>query len=307
MFTYIVRRLGQTVISMFIASFVVFLAIQLVPGDPVIAMFYPRVPSQERVQAVREELNLDDPIPVRYIYWLNGLLHGDLGDSFKQNRPVGNIIMENIWPTIQLAIAGILISLISGLPSGVLAALKQDTLIDHGVMAFALIGISAPSFWLGLILIFIFCSLLGWLPTSGTGGIDKLILPGLTLGLYGGGYLARFARSSVLEEKNKDYVDTARSKGLREFSVNFRHILRNSLIPIVTIAGVLAGYMVGGAVIVEIVFGRQGIGHLLINAIKNKDYMLVEGLFLVSVITFCLLNLLVDVLYAYIDPRIRYD
>jgi peptide/nickel transport system permease protein len=173
------------------------------------------------------------------------------------------------------------------------------------MMGVALVGVSTPSFWLGIILMLVFSLGLGWFPTSGVGGIQRLVLPGLTLGLYGAGYLARFARSSVLEVKHMDYVTTARAKGLAESVVNIRHVLRNALIPVVTMSGLLAGYMLGGAVIVETVFGRSGIGHVLVNAISQKDYPLVQGLLIFTVSIFGLANLLVDISYVYLDPRIK--
>ena len=304
---YAIRRWIQMVVTLLVASLVVFGAMQLVPGDPVVAMFFPNVPSPERLETIREELGLNKPFVVRYFDWLGGLFHGNLGQSYKQYRPVADILAQNIPPTVELAIAGVLVSLAIGIPVGILAGVTESKLVDNLAMLFALIGVSAPSFWLGILLMLLFSLYLGWFPCYGTGGIAKLVLPALTLGLYGGGYLTRFVRSSVLEVKYEDYVTTARAKGLTEFAVVLRHVLRNALIPVVTMAGMLAGYMLGGAVIVETVFGRLGVGNTLVRAISDKDYPLVQALLLFSVGIFILVNMLVDIAYAFIDPRIRYD
>lgn len=307
MISYIVRRILQLIVTLFIASLLIFGAMKLVPGDPILAVFFPRVPSLEVYEALRADLGLDKPFFVQYVNNMVRLvLHGDLGESIKQRRSVGTIISENLMPTVELALAGIIVSVLVGLPLGVLAAITRYRIVDNLGIVFAIIGVSIPSFWLGILLILAFSLALRWLPTSGVGGIQRLVLPALTLGLYGAGYLARFARSSVLEVKHLDYVTTARAKGLSESSVNLRHILRNALIPVITMFGLLTGYMLGGAVIVETVFGRTGIGHVLVSAIKMKDFPLVQGLLIFTVGIFSTVNLLVDLSYAYIDPRVKY-
>lgn len=290
-----------------IASFVIFGAMQLVPGDPILAMFFPRIPSEEVYQNLERELGLDKPFLMQYVGYMSRLvLHGDLGESFKRMRTVREVIVQNLGATASLALGGILVSVLVGIPLGVISAIVERKWIDTVVMVIALIGVSTPSFWLGILLILVFSLGLGWFPTSGIGGIDRLVLPSLTLGLYGAGYLARFARSSVLEVKHQDYVTTARSKGISETRVNLKHVLRNALIPIVTMSGLLAGYMLGGAVIVETVFGRPGLGHVLVSAISQKDFPLVQGVLIFVVAVFSLVNLLVDLSYAYIDPRVKY-
>lgn len=307
MISYVVRRLAQLVLTLFISSLVVFGAMQLVPGDPILAIFFPRAPSQEVYDKLRTDLGLDKPFFIRYVNLMGKIvLHGDLGDSIKQRRSVGTIIRENLPPTAELALAGILVSVAVGLPLGIVAAITRHRLVDNLLMVLALIGVSTPSFWLGILLILVFSLALGWLPTSGVGGIRRLVLPALTLGLYGAGYLARFTRSSVLEVKHLEYVTTARAKGLGESTVSLRHILRNALIPIVTMFGLLAGYMLGGAVIVETVFGRTGLGHVLVSAITGKDFPLVQGLLVFIIAIFSTVNLAVDISYAYIDPRVNY-
>jgi len=304
---YVVRRVAQLVLTLLLASLVIYGAMQFVPGDPILAMFFPRLPSEQVYNNMREQLGLDKPFLVRYAGYLGGILsHGDLGASFKQGRPVKTIIAENIGHTAQLAVGGLLVALILGIPIGFYAAVTRHRILDNVLMVIALVGVSAPSFWLGILLILVFSLGLGWFPTSGIGGFATLVLPSFTLGLYGAGYLARFARSSVLEVKHADYVTTARSKGLSERQVNLRHVFRNALIPVVTMAGLLVGYMMGGAVIVETVFGRSGLGHVLVNAITQKDFPLVQGVLLVTVSIFCTVNLLVDLSYAYIDPRVKY-
>lgn len=280
---------------------------QLVPGDPILAMFFPRIPSKEVYQNLERELGLDKPFLMQYVSYMSRLvLHGDLGESFKRMRPVREVIVQNLGATASLALGGILISVLVGIPLGVVSAIVERKWVDTVVMVIALVGVSTPSFWLGILLILIFSLGLGWFPTSGIGGIDRLVLPSLTLGLYGAGYLARFARSSVLEVKHQDYVTTARSKGISETRVNLKHVLRNALIPIVTMSGLLTGYMLGGAVIVETVFGRPGLGHVLVSAISQKDFPLVQGVLIFVVAVFSLVNLLVDLSYAYIDPRVKY-
>lgn len=307
MITFTVRRLLLLFLTLLIASFIIFGAMQLVPGDPILAMFFPRIPSKEVYQNLERELGLDKPFLMQYVSYMSRLvLHGDLGESFKRMRPVREVIVQNLGATASLALGGILISVLVGIPLGVVSAIVERKWVDTVVMVIALVGVSTPSFWLGILLILVFSLGLGWFPTSGIGGIDRLVLPSLTLGLYGAGYLARFARSSVLEVKHQDYVTTARSKGISETRVNLKHVLRNALIPIVTMSGLLTGYMLGGAVIVETVFGRPGLGHVLVSAISQKDFPLVQGVLIFVVAVFSLVNLLVDLSYAYIDPRVKY-
>ncbi len=307
MITYTIRRLLLLLLTLFIATFIIYGAMQLVPGDPILAMFFPRIPSEQVYADLERELGLDKPFFIQYFNYMGRLiLHGDLGESFKRMRPVRDVIVQNLGATSALAFGGILVSVFVGIPLGVLSAIVTRRWVDHTVMIIALIGVSTPSFWLGILLILIFSLALGWFPTSGIGGIERLVLPSLTLGLYGAGYLARFARSSVLEVKHQDFVTTARSKGISEMRVNVAHILRNALIPIVTMSGLLAGYMLGGAVIVETVFGRPGLGHVLVSAISQKDFPLVQGILIFIVAVFSLVNLLVDLSYAYIDPRVKY-
>lgn len=307
MIGYVVRRIAYLLATVVIASMVIYGAMQLVPGDPILAMFFPRIPSETVYNNMQEQLGLDKPFLVRYVDYIGQIaLHGDLGESFKQMRPVSTVIAENIGHTAKLAIGGILIAMLFGIPMGFYAAITKSKFLDNSIMVIALVGVSTPSFWLGIILVLIFSLGLGWFPTSGIGSFNTLVLPSFTLGLYGAGYLARFARSSVLEVKHTDYVTTARSKGLSEQRVSIKHIFRNALIPVVTMSGLLAGYMLGGAVIVETVFGRPGIGHVLVNSINQKDFPLVQGLLLFTVSIFCIVNLIVDLSYAYIDPRVKY-
>jgi len=307
MMSYIVRRIIQLVLTVLVASMIIYGAMQFVPGDPILAMFFPRIPSAAVYNNMQIQLGLDKPFLVRYASYIRDVFfHGYLGESFKQMRPVNTIIAQNIGHTVQLALGGILISIVFGIPVGFYAAITRSRFLDHSMMVAALIGVSAPSFWLGILLILLFSLVLGWFPTSGVGGFNTLVLPSFTLGLYGAGYLARFARSSVLEVKHMEYVTTARSKGLSEWRVSIKHVFRNALIPVVTMSGLLVGYMLGGAVIVETVFGRSGVGHVLVNAINQKDFPLVQGLLLVTVSIFCIVNLIVDLSYIYIDPRVRY-
>ncbi len=306
MISYVSRRLVGMFLTTLLATFLIYGCMQLVPGDPVIAMFYPDVPDPERMAVLREQLGLNRPFPVRYLGWLYDAFHGDLGESFKQNRPVAQIIAKNVPPTFQLAALSMVFAIVIGLGTGILAAILKTKFFGSILMVLALFGVSAPMFWVGLLLIFGFSLHLEWFPSYGTGGIARLILPAITLGLYCGGFLARFTRSSILDVKSLDYVLTARAKGLSELIVNTKHILRNAMIPIVTIAGYLAVRIFGGAVICEIVFARAGIGNLLVQAIIATDYPLVQGLLVVVTGITIAINFLVDMSYAYIDPRVQY-
>ncbi len=307
MLTFISRRLIQSILTALAASFIVYGAMQLVPGDPVKAMFFPEIPAQERIDAIREELGLNKPFIQRYFIWLSGVFRWDFGTSYKQYQPVSKILMQNIPQTVELAIGGVLCALLIGIPAGVAAGVTKSKLVDNTCMTIALIGVSAPSFWVGLLLILTFSLRLRWLPTFGAGSFAQLVLPAITMGVYGGGYLSRFVRSSILEAKHQEHVSTARAKGLRESTVNLRHVIRNAMIPVVTMLGILAGFMLGGAVITETVFGRPGIGNILVRSISSKDFPLVQALLFFTVSVFVVVNLLVDISYAFLDPRIRYD
>ena len=310
MLTYILRRLGLMVLIMLGVSVITFSMMHLVPGDPaeVIAMErYGEEITAETIERVRAELGLDQPVPVQYFRWLTDVLQGDLGCSFRTDRPVLDEILSRLPATIQLALAGMLVALIIAIPVGIISATRQYSAVDNVSMFGALLGVSMPNFWLGLLLILFFSVHLGWLPVFGRGGIEHLILPALTLGTGMAAITTRLIRSSMLEVLGQDYIRTARSKGLKERVVIYKHALKNALIPVVTIVGLQFAALLEGAVIVEVIFAWPGIGRLLVDSIFARDFMLIQGCILFIAAMFVMVNLLVDISYAYLDPRICYE
>jgi len=302
------RRLVELVPVLLIMSVMVFLIMYLLPGDPVMLMLEGQsITSMEQVEKIREEMGLNDPIYVQYGRFLAGAIRGDLGTSARFRRPVTEVILEQFPATLRLSIAGMSIALVIGLTIGVVAAIRRNSWVDTLGMFLSLFGVSTPIFWSGLISILLFAFRLGWLPSTGTGGWKGLILPAFTLGFAGAGTIARLTRSSLIEVMSQDYITTARAKGLRERWVIYRHAMKNAMIPIVTIAGLQFGGMLSGAVITETVFSRPGIGRLMVSAILWKDFRLAQGAILLTAVSFVLVNLMVDVSYARLDPRIRYE
>jgi peptide/nickel transport system permease protein len=304
------RRLMQAVPVMVLASLVVFSMLHLVPGDPIDAMlgaaaFQSGGARQDLVERVRQDLGLNDPLPLQYARWALGAAHGDFGSSFVRGRPVGELILERLPSTAQLAAAALVFAVVVGLGLGIIAATHRNTPIDTAVMLVSLGGVSMPTFWLALLLILAFSVVLNWLPATGSGSPEQLILPAIALGYEGVALVARLTRAAMLEALSAQYVTTARSKGLAGRTIVFRHALRNALMPIVTVAGLQAGHLLAGSVIVETVFARQGIGQLAIDAILTKDYPLVQGIILFAAASYVVLNLVTDVSYGYLDPRIR--
>jgi peptide/nickel transport system permease protein/oligopeptide transport system permease protein len=261
----------------------------------------------DQVAKMRAELHLDEPIIVQYGRFVGGALRGDLGTSIRSRRPVTTEIGENVASTMQLALAAMVVAVAIGVPLGLIAALWRNSWLDVGAMAVALLGVSMPSFWLGLLLIFVFSLHLAWLPATGGGDLAHLILPAVTLGTIASAIIARLTRSSMLEVLGQDYVRTARAKGLAWWGVVVRHALKNALIPVITIFGLQFGNLLAGAVIVETVFSRPGLGRLIVGGILTKDFPLVQGTVLVVAASYVLINVLVDVAYAVADPRIRYS
>ena len=307
MLKYLGRRLVELIPVLLIMSVMVFLIMYLLPGDPVMLMLEGQsITSMEQVEKIREEMGLNDPIYVQYGRFLAGAIRGDLGTSARFRRPVTEVILEQFPATLRLSIAGMSIALVVGLTIGVIAAIRRYSWVDTLVMFLSLFGVSTPIFWSGLISILFFAFRLGWLPSTGTGGWKGLILPAFTLGFAATGTIARLTRSGLIEVMSQDYITTARAKGLREFWVLSRHAMKNAMIPIVTIAGLQFGGMLSGAVITETVFSRPGIGRLMVSAILWKDFRLAQGAILLTAVSFVLVNLLVDVSYTWLDPRIRY-
>ncbi|MDR7463339.1 MAG: ABC transporter permease [Armatimonadota bacterium] len=301
---YLRRRALLGFITVLGVSVGVFLMIHLVPGDPVLVMLS-EFASPADQQALRQQLGLDRPLYIQYWRYLSGALRGDLGRSVRSNRPVVSEIAWRLPNTLRLAVVATLLAAASGGLVGVASAVRRNTLWDHATMLAVLAGLSMPSFWLGLMLMIIFAVRLEWLPVAGYEGWQYVILPGLTLAAGPAAVLARLTRSSMLEVLNQDFVRTARAKGLREQTVVVKHALKNSLIPVVTVLGLQFGHLLGGAVITESVFAWPGVGRLVVEAILARDFPVVQGTVLVIALGFVLVNLIVDVLYAYLDPRIR--
>ncbi|MCL0083295.1 ABC transporter permease [Thermodesulfovibrionales bacterium] len=310
MLTYIIRRLGLMVFIMLGVSVITFSMIHLVPGDPAEVIATERYGEEitaETIEHVRRELGLDQPVYVQYARWLINVLQGDLGYSFRTDRPVLDEILTRLPATLQLALAGMLVALIIAIPVGIVSATRQYSAVDNISMFGALLGVSMPNFWLGLLLIMFFSVHLGWLPVFGRGGIEHLILPSITLGTGMAAITTRLIRSSMLEVLKADYIRTARAKGLKEKVVIYKHALKNAMIPVVTIVGLQFASLLEGAVIVEVIFAWPGIGRLLVDSIFARDFMLIQGCILFIAAMFVLVNLLVDISYAYLDPKIRYE
>ena len=305
MLIYLTRRLLAAGPVLFGVTLAVFSMLFLVPGDPVKMMLAEFVTMPAQIERMRAELHLDDPVVVQYARFVGGALRGDLGTSIRSRRPVTTEIAENVVSTMQLAVAAMAVAVAIGVPLGLAAALGRNSWLDVGAMAVALLGVSMPSFWLGLLLIFVFSLHLAWFPATGGGDLHHLVLPAITLGAIASAIIARLTRSSMLEVLGQDYVRTARAKGLAWWGVVVRHALKNALIPVITIFGLQFGNLLAGAVIVETVFSRPGLGRLIVGAILAKDFPLVQGTVLFVASVYVLINVLVDVAYAVVDPRIR--
>ena len=305
MLTYVGRRILAVVPVLFGVTLAVFSMLFLVPGDPVKIMLAEFVTTPEQIARMRAQLHLDEPVLVQYGRFVGNALRGDLGVSIRSRRPVAAEIGENIGSTGQLAFASMVVAIGLGVPLGLLAALGRNSWLDVAAMVVALLGVAMPSFWLGFLLIFVFSLHLGWLPATGGGDLLHLVMPAVALGMIAAAIIARLTRSSMLEVLGQDFVRTARAKGLGGWSVIVRHALRNALIPVVTVFGLQFGNLLAGAVIVETVFSRPGLGRLIVGGILAKDFPLVQGTVLFVAAAYVLINVMVDVAYAYVDPRIR--
>jgi len=301
---YVVRRLLAMVLLLFGVTFVVFGMMYLAPGD-VTAMLAANAPSAEQAEALRREFGLDLPLPIQYGRFLARVLRGDLGDSWVDRRPVMPQVLDALSYTLRLAAAALGLSIAVGLAGGIVAAVRRRSVLDEAVLTTTLVGISLPIFVTGLLLIYAFAFRLRWFPTSGAGSWRHLVLPAVTLASFLVAYNVRMVRACMLEVLRQDYVRTARAKGLREAIVVGRHALRNALVPVVTVVGLQVGLLIGGSVITETVFAYPGVGQLVVSAISSRDTPLVQGCVLVTASGFILVNLLVDVSYVLIDPRIR--
>jgi peptide/nickel transport system permease protein len=306
MLRYLIRRLVLTIPVLIGVATLVFALIHFIPGDPAQAMLGEGATPDEANQ-LRERLGLNRPLIVQYGSFLQGLLHGDLGVSLRNDQPVTQQILERMPATAELAFASMLVAVLIAIPLGIVAAVWRGTAIDVGAMTLSLVGISVPNFWLGPLLAIIFAVELGWLPVGGRGTFAHLVLPAVTLGAGLAAILARMTRASLLEELREPYVLAARAKGVSRSRAILRHAFRNSLIPIVTILGLQFGVVLTGAVITETIFAWPGIGRLLIQSISFRDYPLVQGCVLLIAVTYVGVNLLTDLTYSFLDPRIRVD
>jgi len=311
---FIVQRTLTAIPVLFLVSLITFGLIQLVPGDPAVVIAGQDATAAELAR-VREMLQLDAPWYLRLVSWYGRLLHGDLGQSFTLGRSVSDAILERAPVTFSLAVLALILTLLFGLVAGVFAALFQNSWIDSALMGFALVGVSLPNFWLGIMLIFVFAVELGWLPSGGyvgptesvTGWLRSLILPAISLTLLQMGLLARVTRSAMIEVLRQDYVRTARAKGLPGWKVVGKHAFRNVLIPVITVIGIIFSLLLAGAVVIETVYSLPGVGRLVVSGIARRDYPVIQGSLLVIATACVLLNIVVDIAYAYVDPRVRYD
>ena len=312
---YVIRRLLLAVPVLLFVTLIVFLIMHLSPGDPVTIMLGGQVGvTQETMDAVRAKMGLDEPVYVQYFIWLRGVLQGDLGYSYLNHLPVSTMLAQKLPASAELAVASIFLALVVAIPGGVLAAVKRNSLLDRLLTTFVTAGIAIPGFWLAILIVLLFAVALDWLPSSGhvdfrrdpVGNLRFLVLPALTMSILLAAPIMRFVRSSMLDVLGEDYVRTARAKGLAERTLIYRHALRNAMIPTVTVVALQFAGLIGGAVLIEWVFAWPGIGWLAVNAISARDYSVVQGIVLVVAVIFVVANLIADLLYAALDPRIRY-
>ena len=309
MYKYILKRLAMMICVLIGVTFVVYFIVDKTPGEPA-AMILGNAATPESIAALEEEMGLNDPLVVRYVRYMAGVLHGDFGQSYKTKLEVGAQILEKLPNTLLRSLGGMVVAIVIGIPVGIICAKKQYSIFDNIAMGLTLLGTSAPPFWMGLVLIIIFSLGLGWFPSSNMGEgffglLHSLVLPSFTAGASCGSVLARMTRSSMLEVLNADYITTARAKGLRERIITIRHMFRNALIPVVTVAGLQFGILLGGAVMTETVFAWPGLGRYLLDAVYSKDVPAILGSVIVISMMLSIVNLLVDILYAYIDPSIK--
>lgn len=313
MLGYILRRLMQLAIVLVVVGIVAFLLIHLAPGDPASVMLGSNA-TQDQVERLRRQLALDQPLPVQFVAWSSRVLRGDLGISHFAQKPVLQVLAQRAEPTLILTAMSIFVAVLIGVPTGIIAAIRRGTAVDQAALALALVGASVPSFWLGLSLILYFAVRLGWFPSSGiefwqTGGWASLryyVLPAMALGFPNSALITRITRSSMLDVLEQDYVRTAASKGLSPPRVILRHALRNALVPIITVVGLTVASLMGGAVVTETVFSIPGVGRLVVQSVLRRDYPIIQAAILLVATIYVAVNLLVDLIYAWIDPRIRY-
>jgi len=311
---YVLRRGLQAVVVLLGVSVIVFALVHVVPGDPIRVALGTRF-DPDTYAALRERAGFDRPLVVQYVTWLGSALTGDLGVSFRSGQPVATTLLERLPATVALAVAALVVALVVAVPLGIVSALRSGSVWDHLASAFSQVGISVPDFWLAILLILLFSLTLGWLPSTGYVPLTEdpwqwlrhLVLPATAVGVVSGSVITRFVRSSVLESLSEDYTRTARAKGLREAVVVNRHVLRTALVPVVTVTGLQLAYLLGGVIIVEAIFAWPGLGRLAYQAVQARDYPVLQGAVLLFAVIFLLVNFLVDLLYAWLDPRITYS
>ena len=312
MLSFLGKRLLQLVPTLFFVSVIIFLLQHVLPGDPALVMAGEEKDPQV-IEEVRRQYHLDQPIPIQYVYWVSGVLRGDLGESLRIKQPVLDLVLQKLPVTIQLATMAMAIALVIGVAAGVVAAVKKDSAWDYAANAFALWGISTPNFWLGIMLIFLFSVRLGWLPASGyvplsedwRASLAATIMPAFVLGNAIAAILMRHTRSAMLSVLESDYVRTARAKGLPERTVILKHAMRNALTPVITLGALELGTLLSGAVLTEQIFSIPGFGKLIVDAVFNRDYAVVQGVVLVTATIYIVLNLLADIAYVLVNPRLR--
>lgn len=304
---YVLKRLLAALLTVWVTTIVVSMLIHFVPGDPVRIMYaQSQGTTPQQLEAIRHKLGLDRPVIDQYFMYMNRLLHGNFGRTIRGDQPILPLLMQKLPNTLELSAASLLIAAVVGLALGTIAAYKRGTILDTGLMVASIIGVSMPYFWLGLILLFVFSVNLGWFPVSGT-GLRSLVLPAVTLGVANAAIVARLTRAATAEVLSQDFIRVARAKGVASAVILYRHALRAALIPIVTMLGLQFTYLMGGAIVVENVFGWNGIGRMAIQAILQRDYPLIQGFILTFAIVVVLVSIIVDILYAWLDPRIQYQ
>ena len=312
MLTLIGKRVLQMVPTLFFVSVIIFLLQQFLPGDPALVLA-----GEEKdpvvIEQIRQRYRLDQPLPVQYLAWIGGVFSGDLGESMRLKEPVARLIAQKLPVTIQLAVMAMLFTLAIGIPAGIISAVRKNTVLDYAANVFALWGISTPNFWLGIMMIFVFSVQLGWLPASGyvspfedlKASLAATVMPAFVLGNSFAGVIMRHTRAAMLQALESDYVRTARAKGLAEEKVILKHALRNALTPVITLGALEFGTLLSGAVLTEQIFSVPGFGKLIVDAVFNRDYAVVQGVVLVTATTYVVLNLLADIGYIFANPRLR--
>ncbi|MFS0644114.1 ABC transporter permease [Siminovitchia sp. 179-K 8D1 HS] len=313
MVQFILQRTIQTIFVLFLLSMLCFFILHLIPGDPVLSILGEEA-TQEEIEKLREELGLNRPVIVQYFYWLGGVLQGDLGTSIIYRESVSSLIASHIQPTIHIGIIAFITSVVVGVPMGVIAAVKRGGWVDSFITTTANLGMAAPHFWLAILGIYLFSLKLGWLPVQGYTSLfdnfwlntKQVIMPSLVLGFSTMAILARQARSSMLEVINQDYIRTARSKGMKKNNIIRKHALKNAMIPVITLSGLMLPNVVGGSIVIEKVFNINGMGRLMLDSVFDQDVVVVQGCLIIIAVAVSLANLLVDISYGFFDPRIRY-